>query len=138
MDLMIRRDIRQLGFDAQAVREGLEMLVQDHEAWSKQYQQDDLKQLIENLIHLESDMSIIEVDCISRGFQYHRDGKRHVLDYLHNAFANLNILFNGLKKLRTELNKSHIHPAELKQLEIDWGRLRKTIGEIQKFLQVGS
>jgi hypothetical protein len=135
MDLVIRRDIRQLVHDAQEVQRGLDMLEQDHDDWARERQQYDLTQLIKRVNRLESDVSMMQSDCMSMGLRYQKGGTWQVVDSLHRAFATLNILFNDLKQVRTDLNDSYIHPAELKQLEIDWVRLKKTIGQIQKHLQ---
>ena len=135
MDLVIRRDIRQFVHDAQEVQRGLDMLEQDHDDWARERQQYDLTRLIKRVNRLESDVSMMQSDCMSMGLRYQEDGTWQVVDSLHRAFAILNILFNDLKQVKTDLNDSYIHPAELKQLEIDWDRLKKTIGQIQKHLQ---
>ena len=67
--------------------------------------------------------------------RYQEDDTWQGVDSLHRAFASLDILFNDLKEVRTDLNDSYIRPGELKQLEIDWDRLKKMIGQIQKHLQ---
>ncbi len=135
MDLVIRRDIRKLLHDAQEVQKGLDMLEQDHDDWARERQQYDLVRLIKRVNRLESDVSMMQSDCMSMGLIYHEDGIWQVVDSLHRTFASLDILFNDLKQVRTDLSDSYIHPGELKQLEVDWDRLNKTIGQIQKHLQ---
>jgi hypothetical protein len=135
MDLVIRQDIRQLVHDAQEVQRGLDILEQDHDDWARERQRYDLTRLIKRVNRLESDVSIMQSDCMAMGLRYQEDGTWQVVDSLHRAFVTLNILFNDLKQVRTDLNDSYIHSAELKQLGIDWDRLKKTIGQIQKHLQ---
>jgi len=135
MDLMIRRDIRQLMLDVKKVQRGLGMLEQDHDAWARERQQYDLIQLIKRVNRLESDVSMMQSDCMSMVLSHQEDDSWQVVDSLHHTFATLNILFNDLKLVRMDLNSSYIHPEELKQLEIDWDKFRKTIGQIQKHLQ---
>ena len=135
MDIVIRQDIRQLVHDAQGVQRGLDMLEQDHDDWARKRQQYDLTQLIKRVNRLVSDVSMMQSDCMSMGLRYQEDGTWQAVDSLHRAFVTLNILFNDLKQVRTDLNDSYIHSAELKQLGIDWDRLKKTIGQIQKYLQ---
>jgi len=135
MDLVIRRDIRRLVHDAQEVQKGLGMLEQDHDDWARVRQQYDLTRLIKRVNRLESDVSMMQSDCMSMGLRYQEDDTWQVVDSLHRTFASLDILFNDLKQVRTDLNDSYIHPGELKQLEIDWDRLKKMIGQIQKHLQ---
>lgn len=135
MDIVIRQDIRQLVYDAQGVQRGLDMLEQDHDDWARERQQYDLTRLIKRVNRLESDVSMMQSDCMTMGLRYQEDGAWQVVDSLHRAFATLDTLFNDLKQVRTALNDSYIHPAELRQLEVDWDRLKKTIGQIQKHLQ---
>ena len=135
MDLVIRRDIRKLLHDAHEVQKGLDMLEQDHNDWARERQQYDLTQLIKRVNRLESDVSMMQSDCMSMGIRYQEDGTWQVVDSLHRTFASLDNLFNDLKQVRTGLKDSYIHPGELKQLEVDWHRLKKTIGQIQKHLQ---
>jgi len=137
MDLMIRRDIRQLVCDAQKVKRALEMLEQDHETWARERQQYDLKELINHVNRLESDVSIMQSDCMSISLSYQQVGIWQVLESLHCAFGALNTLFGDLKKVRTELSNEYIQPSDLKQLEIDWGRFRKTVAQIQEYLHNG-
>jgi len=135
MDLIIRRDIRQLMLGTKKLQRELGILEQDHDAWARERQQYDLIQIIKRVKRLESDVSVMQSDCMSMGLSHHEDGSWQVVESLHRTFATLNILFNDLKQVRMELNNSYIHPHELKQLEIDWGQFRKTIGQIQKHLQ---
>ena len=135
MDIVIRQDIRQLVHDAQEVQRGLDMLEQDHDDWARERQQYDLTQLTKRVNRLESDVSMMQSDCMSMRRRYQEDGTWQVVDSLHRTFATLDTLFNDLKQVRTDLNDSYIHRAELKQLEIDWARLKKTIGQIQEHLQ---
>lgn len=135
MDIVIRQDIRQLVHDAQEVQRGLDMLEQDHDDWARERQQYDLTRLIKRVNRLESDVSMMQSDCVSMGLRYQEGGPWQIVDSLHRAFATLNTLFNDLKQVRKDLNDSYIHSAELKQLEIHWDRLKNTIGQIQKHLQ---
>ena len=135
MDFAIREDIQQLVHDAKEVQRGLDILEQDHNDWARERQEYDLIRLIKRVNRLESDVSMMQSDCMSMVLRYKEDGTSQVVDGLHRAFATLNILFNDLKQVRTDLNDSYIHSEELKQLEVDWDRLRKTVGQIQKHLQ---
>jgi hypothetical protein len=137
MDLVIRRDIRQLVDDAQEVRRGLDMLEHDHEAWAREREENDLVQVLEHLKRLESDVSMMQADCISMGHRYRENGTRQLLESLHRAFLTLDTLFNDLKKVRTEINESYIRSTDLNQFEIDWARFRKTIDQIEKHLRDG-
>lgn len=137
MDLMIRRDIRQLVRDAKKVKRVLELLEKDHEAWARERQHYDLKQIIKHINRLESDVSIMQSDCMCISLSYQEVGIWQVLESLHRAFQALNTLFGDLKKVRTELSEAYIHPSDLKHLEIDWGRFKKTIGQIQEYLYNG-
>ena len=74
MDIVIRQDIRQLVHDAQGVQRGLDMLEQDHDDWARERQRYDLTQLIKRVNRLESDVSMMQSDCMSMGLRYQEDG----------------------------------------------------------------
>ena len=137
MYLMIRQDIRQLVHDAQKVQRALEKLEQDHEVWAREREQYDLMQLIKYVNRLESDVCMMQSDCMSMCLSYQEDGSWLVLDSLHRVYATLNILFDDLEKVRTELKEAYIYSHDLKQLEIDWGRCRKSVNQIRKYIQDG-
>jgi len=134
MDLVIKENIEQLILDAQEVKRGLKRLQ------ARGWQQYDLKQLMEHVKGLEFDVSIVRMmlsDCMSMSLGYQKNGSWQAADILKRAFAILDVLFNDLKQVRTDLDNSYIHPDELKQLEIDWERFRKRIWQTLKYLQDG-
>ena len=108
------------------------MLEQDQKTWAREQEENDLANVIDHLRRLEFDVSVMQADCVSIGCLQREDGAWRILDSLHRAFATLNILFNDLKKMRTELNKAYIYPADVKKLEIDWGRFSKTVRQIER------
>jgi DNA repair exonuclease SbcCD ATPase subunit len=137
MDLVIRRDIRQLVLDVRKIRRELDRLKQDQKAWARDRQQDDLSGVIDRLKRLEFDVSVIQADCVSIGRIHREDGARRVMDSLHRAFKTLNTLFNDIKNMRTELKEAYICSVDVKQLEIDWSRFTKTVSQIERYLQDG-
>jgi DNA repair exonuclease SbcCD ATPase subunit len=137
MDLVIRRDIRQLVLDVRKIRRELDRLKQDQKAWARDRQQDNLSGVIDRLKRLEFDVSVIQADCVSIGRIHREDGARRVMDSLHRAFKTLNTLFNDIKNMRTELKEAYICSVDVKQLEIDWSRFTKTVSQIERYLQDG-
>ena len=137
MNLMIRQDIRQLVLDAQMVRKGLAELKQDHEAWARERQENDLRSVFNHLKCLEFDVSTLQADCMFVSRIQRERGAWRVLDSLHLAFVALNSLFMDLKKMKKEFEEACVSSADVKRLEIDWGRLSKTVGQIEKHLGKG-
>jgi hypothetical protein len=137
MNLMIGQDIRQLELDAQTVRKGLDVLKQDCKAWARERQENDLRNVFSHLRRLEFDVSMLQADCMSVSRIQRERGAWQVLDSLHLAFVTLNSLFMDLKKMKKELDEACVTSADVKRLEIDWGRLTKTVGQIEKHLGNG-
>jgi hypothetical protein len=133
--LILRRDTRRLELDAEKVQRGLDMLERDYAAWGNQCQQNDLKQLIENLKRLESDVSTMLSDCIFLGRQYWKDHNVPLIDRLHQSFTTMNTLFNDIKEVRLALSETNINSSGLEQLVIDWGRLKKSINQTRRLVQ---
>jgi hypothetical protein len=133
---ILQKDIRKLMGDAESIRKRLEdMLEHDYAAWGNQCKQHDLTQLIENLKHLECDLSTMLSDCIVLGRQYWKDHNVQLIDSLHQSFATMNTLFNDLKEVRSALEETHSNPSGFQQLVIDWDRLKKAIDQTQRLVQ---
>jgi hypothetical protein len=128
----LEHDISELMVDTEDLKRALDMLEQDHAAWARKREEKDLFKIIEHLKALEFDVSMMMSDCFSLTYHEGASGLNQDLDC---AFGRLNVLFGDLKRIRAQLNSSFIHHGELRQLEIDWGRFRKTIGQIRKDLQ---
>jgi hypothetical protein len=134
MDPILSQHIHKLISDSQDVKKVLEILEKDHGVWDRKREKKGLEKFIERVKGLENDIGMIMGDCLF--FTSEADIKVPMKD-LHRAFALLNDLFQDLKKARLELNQAYIHPAELKQLEIDCGRFKKTIDQALKHLFMG-
>ena len=132
MDLIIQRDIEKLLADTENVKKTLIILEKDHSVWARKREEKDLAKLIERVKQSESDVSLMMSDCLSFG-RY--EGKKGVIEGIHHAYVCLNSLFQDLKKVREDLNEVYIRPDEIEQLEIDWCRFKKAVGQIQKHLE---
>jgi hypothetical protein len=134
MDIAIVQDIRNLMAVTENVKQALEVLEGDNAVWARRREEKDLIKLIDRVKEMETDVSMMmsHFVCVSR-----RDEGGRITEGLCHAFACLNNLFQDLKKARKDLNDAYIHPEEIKQMEIDWGRFMKTITQIQKHLHHG-
>lgn len=131
MDTVWEKDLKQLSSDTSALEHGLEVLEEDHTNWNRDGERKDLMKLLEGAQGLESDVSTLMGDCFRLA---QIDSNNGIKNDLRNAFKGLDILFEDLKTLRSELNKSYVKSDELTQLEVDWARFRKTLGQIQEDL----
>jgi hypothetical protein len=132
MEFVLEKDVRRLIDDTGSVKQGLDLLEKDHAAWIRDREYEDLVDILGGVKKLESDVSLVMSDCFSLSQVKRNNGIRG--DF-HQAFKNLNILFEDLKVVREDLDKSHLDHSELKQLEIDWARFRKTVAQIQEDLE---
>ncbi len=136
MDLMVQNAIRELVQDVQGVQARLDLLERDRKSWARKREENDLAEMMEYLKQMESDVSILQADCVISMTQAFEGGNVfRVSDVLQVIFGGINILFDDVKTMKTELKDSYIQPADLAQLKIDWERFRKTIGPIEKSLQ---
>jgi len=131
MDHTLQRDRLKLATDTKQVKELLEMLEKDQAIWARKREEKDLAQLIKRVKKLGIDVSMMMSDfvCVSRC-----EDQKGITEGLDDTFACLNALFQDRKKAREDLNDTYIHPEEIRQLEIDWGKFLKAIGQIQKHL----
>jgi len=132
MDLIIQRDIEKLWGDTENVKQIFITLERDHSVWARKREEKDLAKLIERVKQLKVDVCLMMSDCLS--FSRYEE-KKAVIEEMHHAFACLNNLFQDLKTVKGDLNEVYIHPDEIKQLEIDWCRFKKAVGQIQEHLE---
>lgn len=135
MDLTMQDATRKLVRDVREIQARFEMLERDRSNWRRRREEDDLDEVMEYLKKLETDVSILESDCVlsMTGDPGGREAGQ-VFDTLNDIFGRLNNLFEDVKTMKTELKDSYIQPGDLDRLRIDWGRFRKTIGPIEEHL----
>lgn len=131
MDPVWERDLKQVFGDTKALEHGFEVLEEDHAKWNRDGEQKDLMNLLERAQQLESDVTILMSDCFRLAQTKSNNG---IKNDLRNAFGGLDVLFEDLKALRTNLDQSYSKSNALAQLEIDWSRFRKTLRQIKKDL----
>jgi hypothetical protein len=132
MEFVLEKDVRRLIDDTGKVKQGLDLLEKDHAAWIRDREYEDLFDILGGVKKLESDVSLVMSDCFSLSQVKRNNG---IKGDLHQAFKNLNSLFEDLKMVREDLDKSCVDHRELEQLEIDWARFRKTVAQIQEDLE---
>jgi hypothetical protein len=134
MDLILKQDISKLMADTAETKLALERLEEDHAVWARKREEKDLTTFINNVQELEFDVSVLMGDCF---FLSRIEKGRRTMEDFHQAYVCMNALFQDIKRARNDLNKAYICPEELSGLKIDWKRLRKSIGRIQKHIQDG-
>jgi hypothetical protein len=134
MNAVIHRDSDRLLAHAERIKEGLQRLEQDCSAWARKREEKDLVEIMEDLKGVETDVCLLLTDCTSAGRPCPEEAPKAVFHDLHEIFACLDTLFDGLKKARLQLGSAYIHDALLDHLEIDYGRFSKLIGKLQRDL----
>ena len=133
---MLRNNIRKIMRDAEDIRRMLEdMQERDYPYWCNQCQQNDVAQIIENLTHLECDISTMLSDCIFLGRRYWKDHNVPLIDSLHQSFVAMNTLCSDFKGIRLALGETHSIPSDFHQLIVDWDQLKKAIDQAQRLVQ---
>jgi len=136
MNAITHGDSDRLTAHAERIKQGLQRLEQDCLVWARKREENDLVDLMEDLKGVEMDVSLMLTDCISAGCRSGEEAPKVVFHDLHEIFACLDTLFNGLKKARLQLDKAYIHYAILDHLKIDYGRFSKLMGKVQRHLNV--
>ena len=131
-ELTMAEDIKRLMEDNDRLQLRLERLEQDHAAWALTQQKEDLEEMTTSLERMEVDVGVMLSTCFSLVRQHHENG---IGQNLRHAYVCLDALFEDVKKARSDLRTAYIQSEDLKQMEIDWGRLKKTVGEIAHYLK---
>jgi len=125
-------DIKKLLEDNNRLQLKLERLEQDHAAWAATQEQKDLEEIATSLKQMEIDVGVMLSSCFSLVRHHYGNG---IGENLRHAYVCLDALFEDVKKAGRDLEMAFIHPDDLKQMRIDWGRLKKTVGEIADYLE---
>jgi hypothetical protein len=133
MDLILKRDVRKLMADTEGAKFALETLEKDHVNWTSRREEKDIAQLLKRVKQLEFDVSLLMGECFCLSYEYEGED----IEDFHQAYVYMNALFQDLKKARKDLNRAYVYPEEFRELEIDWSRIRKSMGKIQRHLRVG-
>lgn len=134
MNAMIHRDFDRLTAKAERIEQDPQRLEKDRSTWVRKPEEKDLADLVEDLKGAEGDLGLMLTDCICASSQCGQETPKVVFHDLHEIFACLDTLFNGLKKARLRLDKTYIHCAILDHLEIDYGRFAKLIVKVRRHL----
>jgi hypothetical protein len=135
MELMLRKNVRGLLLDASKVHHSLEMLRKHQQTWVGQSQQDDVADLVEQVKRLQFDVSMVLGDCALLTRKHEQQGNDLVLRDIHGAFRIINGLFDDLKQTRADLKRGYGSASNLRRLNIDWGRLKKSLDHVQVHLR---
>lgn len=131
MNALIYRDSERLTAHAESIKQGLQRLEQDCSGWDRKREEKDLVDLMEDLKGVQTGVNLMLTGCICARSQCGEEATRVVFHDLCEILCCLDTLFNVLKKARMQLDEAYIHPAILDRLEIDYGRFRKLIGNVQ-------
>ena len=134
MNAMIHRDFDRLTAKAERIEQDLQRLEKDRSTWARKREEKDLADLVEDLKGVEGDLGLMLTDCICANSRCGEETPKVVFHDLHEIFACLDTLFNGLKKARLQLDKTYIPCAILDHLEIDYSRFAKRIVKVQRHL----
>ncbi len=127
------KDIKKLLEDNNRLQLRLERLEEDHAAWALTQEQNDLEDLASSLKQMEGDVGVMLSACFSLVRHHNENG---IGQKLRHAYVFLDALFNDVKKARSDLQRAYIHSEDLQQMQIDWGRLKKTVAEIAEQLKL--
>ncbi len=134
----IKKDIRTLLVDTEIFQRDLEIAEREYCNWLREHKINDLIQSIEYLKTLESEVIVMQVDCVAlMGQTYQNHGDWQIFNHFHQAFLTLDNLLDELKKMKKTLGCILILPDQMKQLDRDWGRFRKPVNRIQKDILLG-
>ena len=128
MDKLTDRDyVERLEGDIENLRWRLGKLKEDHAAWERTLEEDDLESIKASLIQMEYDLDLMFTNCFAL---LARDHDSVTQAYVHHLYETLNSLFEDVKRARDNLEKAFIPRGDLEQMEIDCSRLEKTTGKI--------
>ena len=131
MNPIIIRDSDRLKAHAERIQQGVKTLEQDCSAWDRKREEQDLVDLMEDLKGVQTGVNLMLTDCICARSQCGEEATKVVFNDLCETLSCLDILFNVLKQARMQLDRAYIHSSILDRLELNYGRFRKHIENVQ-------
>ncbi len=120
-------DMARLMEDGLKFKRSMNALARDYRSWNRDRETRDLNRIIAQARKIEEDI----VRFMGNMGQFEKKERDVFLsDFLHHAFRMTNALFEDVKKIREKFEKASIDPQELRNMEIDWKRLGKTIDRL--------
>ena len=115
------------------LRKQLESLEKDYKAWDRNGEEDDLESITALVKKLEEDIAKTMGD-----FNTYRQAREDqpIQEDFHHAFTIMSDLFKNLKKVREELEVSSVQADEIRNLEIDWAKLKKNFDTTERHYNV--
>jgi hypothetical protein len=115
-------------FTAQKTLEAIEM---EYPVWLWQWSSAESGSMEANLQKLESEVTLMEVDCIEMmGRLYHGNENGKVLEQCFATYMSLDRLIVDLKDIRINMNYPFVYFNNVERLQNDWMRFFEVFSEI--------
>jgi hypothetical protein len=131
----MKKDFKRLMLDTDKVQEYVEVLGQVNAVDAGGRRQSDLTQLASRIVHLDFDLRTMLLDCAILGRQYWKKHNLPLINSLHCSLDIMHHLLNDLSSIKPTLKKASVEPSNLRQLFKDWIRFKKSVSDMQIFLQ---
>ncbi len=135
MNSLMKKDFKRLMLDTDKVQEYVEVLGQGRAVDAEEKGQRDLTQLASRIVHLDFDLRTMLLDCAILGRQYWKRHNLPLINSLHYSLDIMHHLLNDLNSIKPTLKKASVEPSNLRQLFKDWIRFKKSVSDMQIFLQ---
>jgi hypothetical protein len=122
--------------ETETAQKTLKAIEKEYPVWLWQWYAAEAARIKEYLYKLESEVTLIEVDCIEiMGRLYQGNGNNKVFEQCYLTYMSLDKLVDDLKDTRMNLNYPSVYYSDVQQLESDWMRFGKIISAIYQELK---
>ena len=134
MNSALKKDFKRLKLNTEKVQELVEVLEQENSLDAGE-RQTDLTQLASRVVHLDSDLRTMLLDCAVLGRQAGKKRNWPLIYSLHRSLDIMHNLLNDLNSIKPSLERANVEPSNLRHLFNDWTRFKKSVRDMHISLQ---
>lgn len=138
MDTLLRTQICSITVGTQKLKRELFLMEQCPVSLDTTSQEKGVEPLVRRVIQLEFDVTALMTRYMFPGLRQPVGRVSQILEELWGVFLTLDRMYGTLTMQETQAERSVFHPAELKQLQILWVRLKRLTSQLKKHLEEGT
>ena len=128
-----KTDMARLIEDSMRFKGAMEDLMRDYQSWERDREAADLKYMITQIKKIEGDITRFR-GGMGR-FEVEKNDEE-LSESLRHVFKITDALFKDVKGVRESFETAYIDPEMLRCMEVDWGRLEKTVEKLENTFKV--
>ena len=135
MNDILKNHMRSLLAETETAKKTIEVIEKKYPFWLWQWYVAEAANIHEYLFKLESEVTLIEVDCIEAMGSTYNDDNNRFFDECYFTYMSLEGLIEDLRSVRVNLGNPSAYYSNVKQMKYDWIRFSEIVSEVYEELK---